>query len=174
MPDRSGPAKMQFEINTPGLWRRFAYWLYEGMLLFAVAVVATWLFSTLGQMRSGIDTRRPLLITFLLVVFGIYFAWFWAKGQTLAMKTWKLRVVDHHGNSLTQSRAIFRYVMICLWLTPPLAAKDLFGLTLAQVAASMLGWIAAWGLLSRLRTDRQFWHDVWAGTRLINARPINR
>ncbi len=40
---------------VPGLWRRMACWLYEGMLLFAVVFVSGWLFSTLGQMRDAMD-----------------------------------------------------------------------------------------------------------------------
>ena len=84
-------------LIAPSLPRRMACWLYEGMLLFAVVFVAGWLFSTLGQMRDSMDARRPLLQAFLFVVFGVYFAWFWAKGQTLAMKTWNIRVVDRAG-----------------------------------------------------------------------------
>ena len=40
----------------------------------------------------------------------------------------------------------------------------LFGL-LAGLA--LLIWMALWALASRLRPDRQFWHDAWAGTSLI-------
>ncbi|PZQ63842.1 MAG: RDD family protein, partial [Variovorax paradoxus] len=61
------------ELIAPGLWRRMACWLYEGMLMFAVVFVAGWLFSTLGQMRDAMDSRRHLLQAFLFVVFGIYF-----------------------------------------------------------------------------------------------------
>ena len=75
-----------------GLWLGVA-----GMLMFAVAFIATWLFSTLAQMRSGIDPRRWLLIAFLGIVFGVYFTWFWSRGQTLAMKTWNIRAVDRDG-----------------------------------------------------------------------------
>jgi uncharacterized RDD family membrane protein YckC len=25
-----------------------------------------------------------------------------------------------------------------------------------------------WALLSRFQTDKQFWHDAWAGTRLVH------
>jgi hypothetical protein len=53
-----------------------------------------WLFSTLSQMRDAMDERRHLLLAFLFVVFGVYFVWFWTKGQTLAMKTWNIRIVD--------------------------------------------------------------------------------
>src|ERR1700754_1462425 len=73
-----------FSLAAPGLWRRMACWLYEGMLLFAVVFVAGWLFSTLGQMRDAMDSRRHLLQAFLFVVFGVYFVWFWVHGQTLA------------------------------------------------------------------------------------------
>ena len=71
-----------------------ACWLYEGMLLFAVVFVVRRLFSTLGQMRDGMDSRRHLLQAFLFVV-RVYFVWFWSKGQTLvSMKTWGIRIVD--------------------------------------------------------------------------------
>lgn len=149
-----------------------ACWLYEGMLLFAVAFFATWLFSTLGQMRSGMDPRRLLLIGFLFLVFGIYFSWFWAKGQTLAMKTWHIRVVDRQGLALSQPRALLRYTLSWLWFLPPLAAAYSFGVSAAlQVLVLLFGWIAVWALLSRFHPQGQFWHDALAGTRLIDARP---
>src|SRR5215212_2538192 len=108
-PDPSTPATAP-ELKAPGLWRRMACWMYEGVLLFAVVFVAGWLFSTLGQMRDSMDARRTLLQAFLFVVFGIYFAWFWTRGQTLAMKTWHIRVVDHAGKPLSQGRALLRYL----------------------------------------------------------------
>ncbi len=113
-------------LIAPSLPRRMACWLYEGMLLFAVVFVAGWLFSTLGQMRDSMDARRPLLQAFLFVVFGVYFAWFWAKGQTLAMKTWNIRVVDREGRPLTQGRALLRYACSWLWFLPPLARHRAF------------------------------------------------
>ena len=99
-----------------------ACWLYEGMLLFAVVFVAGWLFSTLGQMRDAMDSRRHLLQAFLFVVFGVYFVWFWSKGQTLAMKTWGIRVVDRYGRPLTQGRALLRY-LLQLDLVPAAAGR---------------------------------------------------
>lgn len=61
--------------------------LYEGLLMFGVVFIAGYLFGTLSQTRHALDNRHALQ-GFLFVVFGIYFTWFWAKGQTLAMKTW--------------------------------------------------------------------------------------
>jgi len=151
-----------------------ACWLYEGMLLFAVVFVAGWLFSTLGQMRDAMDSRRHLLQAFLFLVFGIYFTWFWAKGQTLAMKTWGLRVVDRQGRPLTQARALLRYVLSWMWFLPPLAAIAPFGLSGGETSVLVLGWVAVWALLSRFHPQRQFWHDAWAGTRLVTATPPGR
>ena len=159
-------------LTTPGLPRRMACWLYEGMLLFAVVFMAGWLFSTMGQMRNAMDARRPLLQAFLVVVFGIYFAWFWAKGQTLAMKTWRIRVVDRAGRSITQTRALLRYALCWLWFLPPLAllaALPHHKTSVADTALLMIGWIAIWAVLSRFHPLGQFWHDALAGTRLIDA-----
>lgn len=159
---------------APALLRRMACWVYEGILLFAVVFMAGWLFSTLGQMRDAMDARRPLLQAFLFVVFGIYFSWFWSRGQTLAMKTWNIRVVDRNGLPVRQSRALLRYLLSWVWFLPPLAALAFVRLTGGEVAVVMLGWIAIWAVLSRFHPQRQFWHDALAGTRLIPSPPLSR
>jgi uncharacterized RDD family membrane protein YckC len=143
--------------------------LYESMLLFGIAFAATLVFSIVGQMRSGIDPRRPLLIGFLVVVFGLYFSWCWSKGQTLAMKTWKIRVTDRFGRPVGQLRAAFRYACSWLWVLPPLAFVAPLRLSAGGMAAAVFGWGAAWALLSFLHPQRQFWHDALAGTRLVPA-----
>lgn len=172
-PDPSAPANAT-ELSAPGLWRRMACWLYEGMLLFAVVFVAGWLFSTLGQMRDAMDSRRHLLQAFLFVVFGVYFVWFWSKGQTLAMKTWGIRVVDRLGRPVTQGRALLRYLLSWVWFLPPLAAVAPFRLGGGESAVLIFGWVIVWALLSRFHPERQFWHDAWAGTRLIPSKPLSR
>ncbi|MDM0112416.1 RDD family protein [Variovorax sp. J22R133] len=160
---------------APGLWRRMACWLYEGMLLFAVVFVAGWLFSTLSQMRNAVDPRQhQLLQAFLFIVLGIYFAWFWSKGQTLAMKTWGIRVVDAHGRALSQGRALARYLLSWIWFLPPLAALAPFQVSGGESAVIVMGWVVVWALLSRFHPQRQFWHDAWAGTRLIRSKPMSR
>jgi uncharacterized RDD family membrane protein YckC len=161
-------------LMAPGLPRRMACWLYEGMLLFAIVFLAGWLFSTLGQVRDAMDARRPLLQAFLFVVFGIYFTWFWAKGQTLAMKTWRIRVVDRAGRPLGQGRALVRYACSWLWFLPPLAVLGPMKLAGGETVLLVLGWVLVWALLSRFHPQRQFWHDALAGTRLIPSPPLSR
>ena len=157
------------ELQAPALARRMACWLYEGMLLFGVVFIAGYLFSALSQTRHALD-NRPGLQAFLFLVLGIYFTWFWHRGQTLAMKTWHIRVVDTQGRPLTQSRALVRYLASWLWFLPPLVGTWPWHLPALEVAVLTLGWVAIWALLSRFHPQRQFLHDVLAGTRLISSR----
>ncbi len=156
-------------LQAPALARRMACWLYEGMLLFGVVFIAGYLFSALSQTRHAMD-NRPGLQAFVFLVLGIYFTWFWHRGQTLAMKTWHIRVVDTLGRPLTQSRALGRYLASWLWFLPPIVLTWPLHLPALEVAVLTLGWVAIWALLSRFHPQRQFLHDALAGTRLISSR----
>jgi uncharacterized RDD family membrane protein YckC len=154
-------------LMAPPLIRRMACWLYEGMLMFGVVFMAGYLFSTLTQTRHALDNRH-MQQAFLFLVFGIYFTWFWSKGQTLAMKTWNIRAVDRNGQALTQPRALLRYVWSWLWFLPPLAVGGWYGLPGGELSVVVMGWVAIWALLSRFHPQRQFLHDALAGTRLVH------
>lgn len=173
-PAGPSPAAPASPLMAPALFRRMACWVYEGMLLFAVVFMAGWLFSTLGQMRDAMDSRRHLLQAFLFIVFGIYFVWFWIHGQTLAMKTWGIRVVDSFGRPLTQGRALLRYLLSYVWFLPALAAIAPFKLSGGESTLLIFGWVAVWALLALLHPQRQFWHDAIAGTRLVTSPPLSR
>ena len=142
--------------------------MYEGMLMFGVVFIAGYLFGTLSQTRNALDNRHALQ-AFVFVVFAVYFVWFWAKGQTLAMKTWHIRVVDVNGQPITQQRALLRYLFSWMWFFPPLAASWILGVSAAEGAVLTMGWVAIWAILARFHPERQFWHDAWAGTRLITS-----
>jgi uncharacterized RDD family membrane protein YckC len=150
-----------------------ACWLYEGMLMFGVVFLAGYLFGTLSQTRNAMDNRHPLQ-AFLFVVFGIYFTWFWSKGQTLAMKTWNIRLVDAFGKPVNQTRALLRYALSWLWFLPSLALVAPFTLSGGEMGVILLGWIAVWAILSRFHPQQQFWHDSLAGTRLVSSQPLSR
>jgi len=159
-------------LPAPSLRRRMACWLYEGMLLFGVVFIAGYLFGSLSQTRNASDNRHALQ-AFLFVVFAIYFGWLWSKGQTLAMKTWHIRVLDRRGQPLTQARALLRYLWSWLWLLPPLAAAWGWTLSAGESLVITLGWVAIWAILSRFHPQQQFWHDALAGTQLVDARPAS-
>lgn len=160
-------ASSHLPLIAPSLPRRMACWLYEGMLLFGVVFISGYLFSTLSQTRHALDNRHGLQ-AFIFLIFAIYFTWFGAKGQTLAMKTWHIRVVDRQGQALTQQRAFVRYVLSWVWFLPPFAATRPLDISAMETLVLTLGWIAIWAFLSRFQRQGQYWHDIWAGTRLIH------
>ncbi|WP_298931840.1 RDD family protein [uncultured Ramlibacter sp.] len=159
------------DLMAPALRRRMACWLYEGMLLFGLVFTAGLVFSIAGQMRNAMDSRQPLFQAFLFVVCGIYFTWCWSRGQTLAMRTWRIRMVDRAGQPVGQLRAFFRYLCSWLWFLPPLAALQAGHLSAKQAAIAILAWVVFWAALSRWHPQRQFLHDALAGTRLVEAPP---
>jgi len=165
----SAPDTAAVPLQTPSLPRRMACWLYEGMLLFGVVFIAGYLFSALSQTRHALDNRHGLQ-AFIFLILGIYFTWFWSRGQTLAMKTWHIRLVDQAGQAVSQSRALARYLLSWLWFLPPLGLRLAWDLPAAEVAVLTLGWVAIWAVLSRFHPERQFWHDAFAGTRLVSTR----
>ena len=131
-------------LAAPSLGRRMAAWLYEAFLLLAIALIASLVFSVAVDMRSGMDPRRWLLQGFLAVVFAVYFSYLWSRGQTLAMKTWRIRVESANGGAVSRSAAIRRYLF-----------------AVAGLALAGIGFL--WAFLD---PDRQFLHDRLAGTRL--------
>jgi uncharacterized RDD family membrane protein YckC len=166
----SASATTPADLKAPPLPRRMASWLYEGVLLFGVIIPAGLVFSVATQMRHALS-HRLAFIAFLFVVIGIYCTFFWVRGQTLAMKTWRVRLVDRHGQRVTRGRAVLRYFFCWIWFLPPLAAFQARRVSTGEVAALLVGWVVFWALLSRLHPLRQFWHDAFAGTRLVEAPP---
>ena len=158
---------------TPGLARRLAAFVYEGMLMFALTMVAGFLFSSLTQQRHALQGRHGLQ-AFLFVMMAIYFTWFWSRGgQTVAMQAWRIRLVMANGDPVPQRRALLRYLLVWLWFVPALAAAqaaDISGGASLTVVA--LAGVLAYAGLIYLRPDRQFWHDAVCGTRLIDWQPV--
>ncbi len=162
-------------LPTPGLARRLACFVYEGVLLFGVLMIAGFLYSGLTQQRHALAGRHGLQ-AFLFVVLAIYFVWFWSHGgQTVAMKAWHIRLVGRDGQPVSERRALARYLLAWLWFVPALASVWLAGLDgPGVVSVALLAGVAGFAALARLHPERQFWHDVLCGTRLVTWRPTRR
>ncbi|MCI1015042.1 MULTISPECIES: RDD family protein [Herbaspirillum] len=159
------------DFTTPSLRRRLSSMLYESMLLFGVLFMSGWLFSTLLQQRHALYLRHGLE-AWLFLVLAVYFIWFWTHGgQTLAMKTWRFRVVDRQGQPVGLWRATLRFLLAWLWILPGLAlaslARGQHWLLVLIPAANLL----LWALTSRVDRQGQFLHDRLAGTRLVDITP---
>ena len=168
----SGAAPRGGLVVAPPLLRRMAAFLYEGVLCFGILVSVTGIYFVLAHQTSAIE-KRPGLLASCFVALGFYFIYLWVRsGQTLAQKTWHLRVVTAAGAPLTPRRAMARYLAAWLWVLPPLALASLLDVRSPSFDFTLLvAWIAAYALSARLHPRRQFWHDALCGTALADARP---
>lgn len=168
-------APADIPTEPPGLIRRLACFVYEGVLLFGVLMIAGIGFSAITQQRHALVGRHGLQ-AFVFVVLGLYFTWFWIHGgQTVAMKAWHLRVVDGQLAPLSWPRAIARYLLAWAWFAPALAVLAFTPLrSPGAVTAVLLAGVLGYALLARLHPQRQYLHDVLAGTRLVTWRPPSR
>src|ERR1700752_432270 len=115
VPSRTAIAGAKQLVGAPSLLRRLGCFLYEGVLLFGVVMIAGYLFSSLTQQRHALQGRHGLQ-AFMFVILAIYFVWFWSRsGQTLAMKTWHIRLLTTRGEPVSQARALMRFMLSWIW-----------------------------------------------------------
>lgn len=131
---------------VPGILRRLASLCYETLLVLGVLALTLLLPHVLvGHFLQRLAAPFVLWAHLFLALL-IYFVWFWTRsGQTLAMRTWRLRLVTHTGHPLLPAQALLRY-LLC-W-----PSLGLFGIGII------------WALAD---PDRQFLHDRIAGTRIV-------
>jgi uncharacterized RDD family membrane protein YckC len=170
-PDDADPAAQP----TPALRRRLAAMLYEGVLLFGVLMIGGLLFAVVTDQRHALRGRIGFQV-FLFLLLGLYFCGCWTRGgQTLATKTWHIRLVRLDGHSPRWPQAVLRYLLAWLWFLPALSAALLLGVHgVRGYTLAVVGGIAGYALLSRLLPGRQFLHDRLCQTRLVTWRTAPR
>ncbi|MEO6031743.1 MAG: RDD family protein [Burkholderiaceae bacterium] len=159
---------------TPSLARRMASFVYEGLLLFGIGLIPGALgalFVALTGYQHPLQTDAALrIVTF--AIYALYFSWFWsARGQTLPMQTWHIRVVTSQGAPLSRWRALARYLASWAWVAPAALIAHLNGWTPVESLVAVGVGVVAYALLALAHPQRQFWHDALCATRLIDTRP---
>lgn len=122
--------------------------LYDGLLLLAVLFLATAIALPLnaGKAFSSDQYIYPL---YLLAVSFLFYGWFWTHGgQTLGLRSWKIKVVDKELKPLNWKHALLRF----------------FAATLSWLC---LGSGFLWILVDK---NKRAWHDYLSGTLLIFSR----
>jgi uncharacterized RDD family membrane protein YckC len=133
-------------IEFPGLRRRLVCMLYEGLVVFSILLIG-FLLPQIVLSGFGMAVGAKALWIHVLLLLMAYFVWCWLNGgQTLPMKTWKLRVVDESGRSVRPLQAVLRYLA-------------------AWPSILLLGIGVLWALFDK---DKQFLHDRIAGTRITS------
>jgi uncharacterized RDD family membrane protein YckC len=165
------PAPADALLPVPGVRRRLACFVYEGVLLFGVWMAVGLVYGIATRQTHALSGRHGLQAVMFLAL-GVYFVYFWSRsGQTLAMQTWQIRLVTRRGEPVSAARATARYLLSWLWFMPALLGWWLSGLQVggATFIALTVG-VLTYAALARLHPDRQFWHDAVCGTRLVTWR----
>ena len=144
-------------LPAAGLWRRLAALVYDGLLLLAMAFAYAALILAVEVQLFGASEAPVLhwsgaagLWTALFYLglwawLALYYLWCWRRsGQTLGMKTWRLRLQQPDGSPPTPRQACLRCLLAPLSL------------------ASVVGYL--WCLWSR---TGDCLHDRWSGTRVV-------
>lgn len=96
--------------NTSRL-KLFAACIYELLSLIALWMLCTWIFVRLFGDTTHSERRYWLQFSLWLAT-GAYFVWCWVKtGQTLACKTWKIKLVNQANTQLSTKQAMLRYTL---------------------------------------------------------------
>jgi len=158
--------------EVPSLKRRIACLPYEGLLLLALLLIAAFpAAGTHGGVTAG--WAQAFFQAYLVAVVACYFVWFWTHGgQTLPMKTWRIRVVRLDGQPLNALQALWRFACASAFFMPACVAIVLFMFP-QRVSPAIVIWLTvpalATILWARFDDDRQFLHDRLARTRLLSA-----
>jgi uncharacterized RDD family membrane protein YckC len=162
-------ARADAGARPAGLAVRLASMIYEGVLLFGVAFAAGLaVFALTGWSGPLEGARRLVLQAALFAVIGLYFVSCWTRtGQTLALKTWRLRVVAAGDRPPALGRAITRYVLSWhLWL-PGLLAIAWLQPSRALGFAALAAGFAVLLLPAVFDPQRRLLHERWSGTRIV-------
>lgn len=96
-------------LPAAGPVRRLAAMFYDLLLLLAILLVAIAL--ALMFSRGTFTYHNPFFRTFIFLLSFAFYTWFWLHGgQTLGMRTWRLRVQQRNGAPITLWQAVLRYM----------------------------------------------------------------
>lgn len=157
------------EPRPAGLLLRLAAMIYEAVLLFGVVFIVSYALLAAMRWTYPLDAgQRAVLQLVLFLAVGGYFVWCWARsGQTLALKTWGLKLVGPDSAPPNAGRAIARYLLSWyLWL-PGLLFVALFQSHAAWDILALAAGFALGLLPAFFDPQRRLLHDRWTATRIV-------
>ena len=131
--------------QSPGFIRYLAIVTYDALLLIALLFLATALILPLNH-GEAFSANQYFFPVYLLSVCFLYYGWFWTHGgQTLGMKTWKVKLQTIDRQSITWRIALKRFF-------------------LAIISWGTLGLGVLWKLIDK---NQQTFHDNFSETGLF-------
>lgn len=104
-------------IQRPGLFRHLAIIAYDLFLLFALYLVTTFFIVILNK-GEAISQGNPFFLLFLFLLSFFFYGWFWTHGgQTIGMRSWKVKLHSDKGTAISWQQALVRYLFsLIVWL----------------------------------------------------------
>ena len=131
-------------MQNINLFRRLASIFYDGVLVVAIVIITSLPFYSFNVEESFLLKLTMQLYFYLIIQY--FFVWFWVNSTaTLGMKSWKIKIVDINGNSISYKKAIVR-----------------FNVSILSISIFGLGF-----LISLFRKDKKCLHDIISRTQLI-------
>lgn len=131
--------------HTPSLLRRLAAGTYD-LLLLAGLLMMLGIGVLILRGGNPVPPGTPWFQALVLLLCAVFYAGFWSRGgQTLGMRSWRLRVETTDGRPLHLATALLRFAAALLSLLP-----------------AGLGML--WILVDR---EGRAWHDRLTGTRVV-------
>ncbi|MEV4781295.1 RDD family protein [Burkholderia sp. LMU1-1-1.1] len=157
--------------TLPTIKRRLISMVYECLLGFAVLFLPFLIFEMItGASHAPLVEHMRQALAF--IVLGVYFVHQWSRdGQTLAMKTWRLKLVRPGHAHVSARAAAVRYLLSWMWVLPALVVSLALDLHRWHALGAVGAGILLWSLTAFLDKDRQFLHDKLSGTRLVQLPP---
>lgn len=160
-------------VRAPaGVPIRLAAMIYEAVLLFGVVFIVSYTVLAVARWTYPLAAyQRWTLQTVLFVAIGAYFIYCWTRsGQTLAMKSWHLRLLAADGRPLSLAVALVRYLLAWHLFVPGAVWYALAGGRPALDALAAVAGFVALVLIAYTDGQRRFLHDRWLGTRVVHER----
>ncbi|MFT7110238.1 MAG: putative RDD family membrane protein YckC [Psychrobacter glaciei] len=133
------------QVSNAGPLVRLAAMLYDALLMLAMWLVAGGIAVAING-GEQISTNNPFLPSIMFIVWIWFNLHFWRRGgQTLGMRSWRLRILSTTCKPLTYTQCLLRLVV-----------------AVPSCALFYLGYL--WILVDK---DGLAWHDRYSETRII-------
>lgn len=143
-------------LPAASLWKRLAAMFYDSLLLLALLFLVTGVAVGLEFAMRGFEVvkasqqpavQSPLLRLALLATVVLFFGGFWRtrQGQTLGMRTWRLRLETLDGD------------------------RPGWGQVMLRLGGALVSWLCLGAGFAWILVDRAglAWHDRWSRTRIV-------
>ncbi len=144
--------------------------VYELLLVTGIVLLAGLIFDFATDSRHALRLREFRFV-WLMSAVGIYFVWCWhIGGQTLAMKTWLIKLVEP-GRTRPQLWKLIARFVLC-WPVGLIGGMVAVGTLLGDLRLALWWPVAAAALsllIARLDPRRQFLHDRLLGLQLVHT-----